>query len=606
MKSKFLTVHVLILLLSLTGNVFSKALPPGSGIGDVPANVLILLDKSGSMGARMTSGAGVYYPEAVALDSSNGDVYAGQYYTYGIKKFTYATNAVDSSFGSSGIYRGSGNCRSNYPRAMKVHNGFLYVAGYYQHRVFRVNLSTGVCDWNYYGKYPQTLDIQNNTLYSFNRSNLLVRNLSTNTNISCSYSGDLRSQGRYAYGMAVDHNGANMYLQYYLDLYRFTIGSNKCPSTTKSFSTSSPVGYYSFGMKMHPTDDSILYATSYYSHRIYKIVLNSGKTGVQSSTYKGSCCTGTSTNSNVKMYYPRNIDIDATNNRIAVAEYNKNSIQIFDLNLGFIKEIGGSSGTRMSGAHEAIKAIVTDASLTSGVYFGFAYWSSGSSWFQSWSGNITTGTASPCTSQNCLKVRAHKGGAARINTIISSVNPGGGTDAMSWATIAQQYYGHSSLSPIYANLSCQNSYVLVIGDGDWYNHSSAKTAVTNLKNQKKIKTFTVAYGGGISTSGIRYFREMAQAGGTNDVIIANTTASLKAQLKAAISQVIASKLSFTAPAITATIEKGGSLYQAQFDYVQNKEWQGTLTRTAISSGGVVNTADSGNWSAAQKLPTPFC
>lgn len=604
MKSKFLTVHVLILLLSLTGNVFSKALPPGSGIGDVPANVLILLDKSGSMGARMTSGAGVYYPEAVALDSSNGDVYAGQYYTYGIKKFTYATNAVDSSFGSSGIYRGSGNCRSYYPRAMKVHNGFLYVAGYYQHRVFRVNLSTGVCDWNYYGKYPQTLDIQNNTLYSFNRSNLLVRNLSTNTNISCSYSGDLKSQGRYAYGMAVDHNGANMYLQYYSNLYRFTIGSNKCPSTTKSFSTSSPVGYYSFGMKMHPTDDSILYATSYYSHRIYKIVLNSGKTGVQSSTYKGSCCTGTSTNSNVKMYYPRNIDIDATNNRIAVAEYNKNSIQIFDLNLGFIKEIGGSSGTRMSGAHEAIKAIVTDASLTSGVDFGFAYWSSGSSGFQSWSGNITTGTASPCTSQNCLKVRAHKGGAAIINTIISSVNPGGGTDAMSWATIAQQYYGHSSLSPIDANLSCQNSYVLVIGDGDWYNHSSAKTAVTNLKNQKKIKTFTVAYGGGISPSGIRYFREMAQAGGTNDVIIANTTASLKAQLKAAISQVIASKLSFTAPAITATIEKGGSLYQAQFDYVQNKEWQGTLTRTAISSGGVVNTADSGNWSAAQKLPTP--
>ena len=78
---------------------------------------------------------------------------------------------------------------------------------------------------------------------------------------------------------------------------------------------------------------------------------------------------------------------------------------------------------------------------------------------------------------------------------------------------------------------------------------------------------------------------MAQVGGTNDVIIANTTASLKSQLKAAISQIIASKLSFTAPAITATIEKGGSLFQAQFDYVQNKEWQGTLTRTAISSSG---------------------
>ena len=140
MNSKLFIIKILILLILLTGNVFAKALPPGSGIGDVPANVLILLDKSGSMGARMTSGAGVYYPESVAFDS-NGDVYTGQYYTYGIKKFEYATKAVDTSFASSGTYRGSGNCRSYYPRAMKVHNGYLYVASYYGNRIFRLNLS---------------------------------------------------------------------------------------------------------------------------------------------------------------------------------------------------------------------------------------------------------------------------------------------------------------------------------------------------------------------------------------------------------------------------------------------------------------------------------
>ena len=94
---------------------------------------------------------------------------------------------------------------------------------------------------------------------------------------------------------------------------------------------------------------------------------------------------------------------------------------------------------------------------------------------------------------------------------------------------------------------------------------------------------------------------MAQAGGTNDVIIANTTASLKSQLKAAISQVIASKLSFTAPAITATIEKGGSLYQAQFDYIQNKEWQGKLTRTKLNPDGSLDLNDKGNWDASDKL-----
>ena len=70
MKIKFFIINLLISFLLLTSNAFSKALPPGSGIGDVPANVLILLDRSGSMSARMVSGAGVYYPASVTTDSS--------------------------------------------------------------------------------------------------------------------------------------------------------------------------------------------------------------------------------------------------------------------------------------------------------------------------------------------------------------------------------------------------------------------------------------------------------------------------------------------------------------------------------------------------------
>ncbi len=52
----------------------------------------------------------------------------------------------------------------------------------------------------------------------------------------------------------------------------------------------------------------------------------------------------------------------------------KGSIQFFDLNLGFIKELGGSLGTRMSGAHEAIQAIVSDPALKAGVNYGFGWW----------------------------------------------------------------------------------------------------------------------------------------------------------------------------------------------------------------------------------------
>ena len=70
----------------------------------------------------MTSGAGVYYPESVAFDS-NGDVYGGQYYTYGIKKITYSTLQPDTSFGTNGLFRGTGgggSCPIYNPRAMKV------------------------------------------------------------------------------------------------------------------------------------------------------------------------------------------------------------------------------------------------------------------------------------------------------------------------------------------------------------------------------------------------------------------------------------------------------------------------------------------------------
>ena len=124
----------------------------------------------------------------------------------------------------------------------------------------------------------------------------------------------------------------------------------------------------------------------------------------------------------------------------------------------------------------------------------------------------------------------------------------------------------------------------------------------DIFQNKKIPTFAVAFGTGISSSGLRNFNRLAKAGGTTKAIIAPTAASLKTQLQAAISQIIASKLSFTAPAITATLNEDGSLYQAQFDYAQNKEWNGTIKRTKIDKNGKLYPKDKDNWSAVDKLP----
>ena len=68
----------------------------------MPANVLILLDKSGSMGWRMSGGSsGISLPYDTTTDA-NGNLYVAQYSSYGIKKLEYANAKVDASWGVNG------------------------------------------------------------------------------------------------------------------------------------------------------------------------------------------------------------------------------------------------------------------------------------------------------------------------------------------------------------------------------------------------------------------------------------------------------------------------------------------------------------------------
>lgn len=611
MKLKFIISTLVLFFSFVSTNVSSKILPPGTGTqADVPSNLLILLDKSGSMGWRMRNAQGLNYMYVSATDSS-GNIYVAQYSTYGVKKLNYSDMSNDTSWGSNGTVGRSGSCRTYYPYGIKVHNGIIYVSSYYDRRIRKIRVSDGAClgsiDPGSYA-YPRNLDIHNGHLYVGTNRGLWTQNLSNGASKIC-------SGGSYwNYSYTITGSGSYLYSNYNQYMYRGTLtssGSNLCPTNIKYYRTSSMS--YVYGMTAHPTNPNELYVMARNYNRIYKITVNSAGTGHTVNWQKGSYgYNKQSTATQNYFYYPWGIHYDDDNDRLIVSGYNQKKIQVFDNNGVFIKDKGGvAATTRMAAAHAAIKAIVTDSNLTSGVNFGFGYWSSSwssSQWppgFSSWSGNITTGSAKPCDTQNCLKVRVHKDGAAQINKIISSVNARGGTDAYTFMKMAEDYYTHGSLSPIDTKSPCQVSYVIVIGDGDWYtSKNNANTMAKNLLNNYKIKTFAVAFGTGISSSGLRRFNDLAKAGGTTKAIIAPTAASLKTQLQAAISQIIASKLSFTAPAITATLNEDGSLYQAQFDYAQNKEWNGTIKRTKIDKTGKIYPKDKDNWSAVDKLPKP--
>ena len=91
---KILVIKFFLVLTLFSHNANSKTLPPGSGAGDVKANILILLDTSLSMTNKPFGGAAIFYPgDVVLLDS--GDVLVGQTGGAGIVKFTYDTEDFD-------------------------------------------------------------------------------------------------------------------------------------------------------------------------------------------------------------------------------------------------------------------------------------------------------------------------------------------------------------------------------------------------------------------------------------------------------------------------------------------------------------------------------
>ena len=74
----------------------------------------------------------------------------------------------------------------------------------------------------------------------------------------------------------------------------------------------------------------------------------------------------------------------------------------------------------MTGAHEAIQAIVSDPALKSTVNFGLDIGPQNGDipkkWFSSW--NNSRDQSKPCTNNNCLKVKIDAQGADKIFKVV--------------------------------------------------------------------------------------------------------------------------------------------------------------------------------------------
>jgi type IV pilus assembly protein PilY1 len=132
--------------------------------------------------------------------------------------------------------------------------------------------------------------------------------------------------------------------------------------------------------------------------------------------------------------------------------------------------------------------------------------------------------------------------------------------------------------------------------------------IKKLRESYGVITLFVAYGGGIDSSGMEKFDLAAVAGSCNKAgdddckptIVADNPSALLTKLKSEVERIIASRLSFSAPQITANIEGDGDLYQAQFEYTQHREWTGHLVRKKVGEqNNIDHDLDKAyNWDAA--------
>ena len=332
--------------------------------------------------------------------------------------------------------------------------------------------------------------------------------------------------------------------------------------------------------------------------------------------------------------------------KITLQEYN-----ISEDRIKWVDEMGSSRFSRIDGAIRAIRAVVQDSSLLQGARFGFGEWNAGEievkrtgkskdlwkingdyacncekkkpgmkPWQKcnpncnyyklGWKGDHPQGRTAQCTNNSCIRVGIDKDNSQLIINRLNSLKPRGirfGTDARAFAQLAYGYYSDEKvvdregkqLAPQNAaeRVECQQNYVIVIGDGAWRNHDYAKQQIQLLRSQRGVKTLVIAYGKDISEGGKAKFQEIAIAGTCDDEnssdcrdrIDAETPGDLLTKLKSEIERIVASRLSFTAPSITAELsgEEGGSLFQAQFKYALHGEWEGTLIRKHVREDGTI-------------------
>jgi type IV pilus assembly protein PilY1 len=576
---KIVKILFIILFLCFAKNVNSKSPPPGTGTSDIPANIMIMLDNSGSMAwaVNSSSSSSLEYPIDVAVDSS-GNIYALEYFRCRVVVYN-SSGTFLRAFGSCG----EGDNQFGTPHQIVISGDEIFIAnsGYDKIDVkdlfgnFKRRLSLGSGTAN----AVRGIAVYGNYLYTNYEGQIRVYNkFASGAGSSIQIYNLSNSTCAYPVGLDVSNDGTKLlvscgdstYGGQQLLVYQLSGGT-----LTGSFTSVAGTGFQTSNGRFYYTWDAVfdsnnnIYATDYINYRVQKFT-----SAYAYSTKYGSYST------TAPFLQPRGIGKDSNNN-IYVADFWQNKIYKLDSSLTTVATITG--GNRMDIAKSVIKKIVSNTELTAGANFGLMEWG----WPYA-------------TSNGGLRIRVpiSSSGAKTIYTNVDGVIAEGGTYLNNALNLAKSYFAGSAgyTSPIISGAACQLNYLIVISDGEWADPAGVVSNATQLKNQNpSIKTFAVGLALGSSSAN---YTNLAVAGGTKVPLYASNEQELLAALTDAIKQIISSTLTFSTPAVTSEITKDNFIYQSTFSYAPNKQWEGSLKKYQLNSDSTI-----GNlvWDAGSRL-----
>ena len=557
-------IFFLIILFSISGKVYSKNPPPGTGTSDVPANILIMLDNSGSMSARLSGAVQIHYPVDVNVDNS-GNIYVLEYWNNRIKKFDSSGNYI-TAFGGYGS-----NCNQwRNARQFDIKDNVIYISDTSNYRFVTLNLD-GSCrttrSVSHLRRSPIAMAVGGGWAWASGNDRIASHYTpSMYANPGQNVYSNEGGGSNFIWGMSWNNNGTRIaYANYSQNEVRMAYRSGHQLVAENRW-------YYPNAVKTcnanRPTDtawDSAgnVYYTSVSRHAVYKIDPNNCSETKLVGSYSSSS----------GFRYPYGIEIDSSDN-IFVTDYYNFTIRKYNTGGTETATIGGSN-TRLEAAKKVIKKIVSNTDLTSGANFGLMEW------------------GSTYSSRTRIRVKISDTGAQQIYSDVDNITASGGTNLNNALNRARDYFTSGQVANW--NLSCSMNYLIVISDGYWSSHSSVLQIADILNNSNNIKTFAVGFAlGGANNN----YKTLAEKGGTTSPLYASNETELLAKLTDAIKQAISGRLTFTTPAVMSDVQKGDFVYQSTFEYEKNKQWKGSLKKYKLNSNGSFGAVQ---WDAADKL-----